>query len=33
MTDTQSSYVCHQGMESYTYIDITMRTEWTPKYM
>ena len=31
MTDTQSSYVCHQGMESYTYIVITMSTEWTPK--
>ena len=33
MTDTQSSYVCHQGMESYTYIVITMSSEGTPKYM
>ena len=33
MTDTQSSYVCHQGMESYTFIVITVSFKGTPKYM
>ena len=33
MTDTQSSYVCHQGVESYTFIVITVSFEGTPKYM